>query len=66
MLQYISISSQSEHGNIGKKEERTELLLLLQTDNLLSNNKIGNLVYSRLIESVKAELYSKGFIYKII
>ena len=48
------------------KEERTELLLLLQTDNLFSNNKIGNLVYSRLIDSVKAELYSKGFIDKII
>ena len=47
------------------KEERTELLLLLQTDNLLSNNKIGNLVYSRLIESVKAALYSIGFIDKI-
>lgn len=43
------------------KEERTELLLLLQTDNLFSN-----LVYSRLIDSVKAELYSKGFIDKII
>ena len=48
------------------KEERIELLLLLQTDNLFSNNKIGNLVYSSLIDLVKAELYSKGFIDKII
>lgn len=48
------------------KEERTELLLLLQTDILFSSNKIGNFVYSRLIDSVKAVLYSKGFIDKII
>lgn len=44
------------------KEDRQEILAILQNKGTYENAKANNLLYARLIESVKAELLAKGII----
>lgn len=48
------------------KDERMELLSILKSNNSVCDVKSDNLIYKRLADSVKAELYAKGLIDKIV
>lgn len=48
------------------KEDRQEILAILQNKGAYENAKANDLLYARLIESVKAELLAKEVIDKII
>ena len=48
------------------KEERMELLSILKSNNSVCDVKSNDLIYTRLTDSVKAELYAKGLIDKIV
>ena len=48
------------------KGERIELLSILKSKNSVCDVKSNDLIYTRLIDSVKAELYAKGLIDKIV